>query len=234
MNRMPPSHARPTRPRPDRGRARPTGPPRTRWFAMAAAAAFLAVVSVAILAPAPAWADGGTIRLADLVFGEYRVTVFTDPTPVTPDSLDVSFLITGERGLAVATDVRAWVEVTPLDHDGTPARHEATREQADDPRFYAAKFRLGTEGRWRVDVEVSGPRGEGTAFFELTARRPGLLNQPLVLLVAGLLPLLLVGAWLALGDSENEEDGEGAPGSGADGADSGEVGGAGPEAQPSA
>jgi hypothetical protein len=160
-----------------------------------------------LVAPPLLRADGGTIRLADLVFGEYRVTVFTDPTPVTPDSLDVSFLITESRGLAVALDAEAWVEVEPLGHEGVAARYEATREQADDPRFYAAKFTLGTEGRWRIRIGVEGPRGQGTGEFEITATYPGLFRQPMVLLVAALLPLILVGAWLTLGARSEEPSG---------------------------
>ena len=180
-----------------------------RWLGWAGALAL--VVGWALGAPGLLRADGGTIRLADLVFGEYRVTVFTDPTPITPDSLDVSFLITESRGLAVALDVEAWVEVTPVDHDGVAARHVATREQADDPRFYAAKFALGSEGVWRVRVGVEGARGRGTGEFEVTVRYTGLLRQPLVLLIAALLPLILVGAWLSLGGGR-EENHPGDPG----------------------
>jgi len=158
-----------------------------------------------LLAPPLLLADGGTIRLADLEFGNYRVTVFTDPTPVRPDTLDVSFLITDPRRLSVAQDAEVWVEVTPLDHEGVRARHEATREQADEPRFYAAKFRLGSEGRWRIDFSVSGPGGQGTGSFEVTATRAGLMDSPIVLLLAALLPLIMVGAWLSLGSRPAEE-----------------------------
>jgi len=154
---------------------------------------------IALAFPGSLAGDGGTIRLADLDFGSYRVTVFTDPTPVRPDTIDVSFLITEEDGLSVVPGLEVWVEVTPLDHEGRAARHEATREAADDPRFYAAKFSLGTAGLWRIQIGVSGDRGSGTAAFEVRASEPGLLDQPVVLLVAALLPLVLVGAWLHAG-----------------------------------
>ena len=167
--------------------------------------ALLTLALLLMAVPPLLMADGGTIRLADLVFGNYRVTVFTDPTPVRPDTLDVSFLITDPRRLSVAQDAEVWVEVRPLDHDGVRARHQATREKADEPRFYAAKFRLGSEGRWRIDISVSGPGGQGTGSFEVTATRAGLLDNPVVLLLAALLPLLLVGAWLTLGSRPAEE-----------------------------
>jgi hypothetical protein len=151
------------------------------------------------LFPATALGDGGTIRLSGLEFGEYRVTVFTDPTPVRPDSIDVSFLATEADGLSVAEGLEIWVEVFPLDHDGRHARHPATREQADDPRMYSAKFRLGTAGEWRIDISVAGERGAGEASFTLRASEGGLLDQPMALLIAALAPLLLIGLWLRFG-----------------------------------
>ncbi|NNM06935.1 MAG: hypothetical protein HKO65_17695, partial [Gemmatimonadetes bacterium] len=35
-------------------------------------------------------ADGGTLRVANVPMGAYRINVYTDPTPITPDSIDVS------------------------------------------------------------------------------------------------------------------------------------------------
>ena len=169
--------------------------------AAVALALFLGVAGTAlrVLAPAVALADGGTIRLSGLEFGDYRVTVFTDPTPVRPDSIDVSFLITEADGLSVAEGLEVQVEVTPLNHPGVAATYAATREQADDPRMYAAKFSLGSPGEWRIDISVEGNRGSGTASFTLRASEGGLLDSPAVFLAAALMPLLLVGLWLRFG-----------------------------------
>jgi hypothetical protein len=159
------------------------------------------------LAPTAALADGGTIRLSGLEFGDYRVTVFTDPTPVRPDSIDVSFLITESDGLSVAEGLEVWMEVTPLDHPGVAATHAATREQADDPRMYAAKFSLGSPGEWRIEIWVEGDRGAGTASFTLRASEGGLLDRPAVFLAAALMPLLLVGLWLRYGNRSRPSEG---------------------------
>ncbi len=137
--------------------------------------------------------------------GEYRVSVFTDPTPVRPDSLDVSVLIIreGHEGVPAGLDVRVLVEL--LEHAGDhahgaalppPGEYRATREQADDPRYYATKFALGAEGRWRITVSVRGDAGEGEASFEVRARERGLLGHPLVLAGLALLPLVLAAIWL--------------------------------------
>lgn len=167
----------------------------------------LAGVLTALLAgPLQLLGNGGTLRLANVPMGDYRVSVFTDPTPVRPDSLDVSILVLQEGREGVADDVRITVRAEALDHaaPGTTAR--ATREQADDPRYYAAKFALGHEGRWRITVDVEGELGAGSASFEVTARDPGLLGHPLVLSLLALLPLGALGWWL-LTPGAREEDG---------------------------
>jgi hypothetical protein len=162
--------------------------------------------SVAILAgPFELLGNGGTLRLANVPMGDYRVSVFTDPTPVRPDSLDVSLLILQEGREGVAEGVDVMVRAEFLGGEATPRVRQATREQAEDPRYYAAKFALGLEGPWRVTVEVSGDHGEGAASFEVTAREPGLLGHPLVLSLLALLPLAALGWWL-LREEEVDDD----------------------------
>ncbi len=141
-------------------------------------------------------ADGGTLRVANVPMGAYRVNVFTDPTPITPDSIDVSALVTFERGRGVAPGLDIEVEARRADRTGSPIRHPATREQADDPRFYAAKFALGSVGEWEILVRVAGPEGEGEVSFRVRVQEPGLLDNPYLILLAAFLPLVLVGWWL--------------------------------------
>ena len=155
-----------------------------------------------------AWANGGTLRLANVAMGEYRVSVFTDPTPVRPDSLDVSVLVMREGVPGVAEDVRVIIGTRALEGPGPEEVREATREQADDPRYYAAKFGLGAEGEWEVTVAVSGPGGEGDASFQLRARERGLLGHPLVLAGLALLPLIGVALWIFRQEETEDAAGE--------------------------
>jgi hypothetical protein len=156
----------------------------------------LALAVLLLLVASVAWANGGTLRLANVAMGDYRVSVFTDPTPVRPDSLDVSVLVMREGVPGVAEDVRVIIRTRALDGQGPEEVREATREQADDPRYYAAKFGLGAEGGWQITVAVSGPGGEGEASFQLQARERGLLGHPLVLAGLALLPLVGVALWI--------------------------------------
>ncbi len=93
--------------------------------------------------------------------GAYRVNVFTDPTPIPPDSIDVSVLVTFERGRGVATGLEIEVVARRVDGTGEEIRHPATRDQAIDPRYYAAKFALGSEGLWEIRSPGRGTGGRG-------------------------------------------------------------------------
>jgi len=182
--------------------------------------AFLAVVLLGGVGSVPGilLANGGTLRLANLSIGDYQVSVFTDPTPVRPDSLDVSVLII-QRGVEGVPDgVRVMVTSELLEYEGDPThRHsvevgtgqtlQATREQADDPRYYAAKFALGAQGLWKITVAVQGEAGQGEASFEVRARERGLLGHPLVLSLLALFPLGL--AWWLL--AREGDDGRSSP-----------------------
>lgn len=150
-------------------------------------------------------ANGGTLRVANAEVGPYSVSVFTDPTPVRPDTIDVSILITaiGENEVVPGLDVRVRAEA--VDHDAEARDLPATREAADDSRYYAAKFSLGSIGRWRISVEVEGDDGDGATAFEVEAREPRLLDRPLVLIIVSLLPLLLAAWWFLRGAPEHGE-----------------------------
>jgi hypothetical protein len=161
-----------------------------------AAVTLLALTAWTLALPSPSQADGGTLRVANAPIGAYRVNVFTDPTPIPPDSIDVSVLVTFERGRGIATGLDIEVAARRLDGAGGEIRHPATRDQAEDPRYYAAKFALGSEGGWEITVSLAGPEGEGEVAFEVQVQEPGLLGNPYLILTLALLPILLVGWWL--------------------------------------
>lgn len=149
-----------------------------------------------LLVAVPLLADGGTLRVANAAIGIYRVNVFTAPTPILPDSIDVSVLVTFEKGRELVPGLEIRVEGHALDGQGPPVSHAATKDEAQDPRYYAAKFALGAPGAWRITVHVKGPGGEGEVSFEVKAQEPGLLANPFLVLGLAFLPLLLVGYWL--------------------------------------
>lgn len=168
-------------------------------------------------------ANGGTLRVADAAMGDYRVSVYTDPTPPRPDSVDVSVLVVRADDPRPVEGLDVRVAARWAGPDGAPAALEgrsvtvvADRAQADDPRYYAAKFAPGRVGEWLVEVSVEGPDGAGTTAFRIDVREPGLLDEPWVVVTLALLPLLLLALWLVRGEGAAAErpgaSGERSPG----------------------
>lgn len=165
-------------------------------------ATFAALTGGVLAVTSPLLANGGKLRVGDAAIGRYRVSVYTDPTPPRPDSLDVSVLVLRDGGAEPVDglDVRVEARFEGSAPEGVraplPVRTAATRDQADDPRYYAAKFAPGVEGPWAVEVAVAGPEGSGSVTFDLRVREPGLLERGWVVLVLALMPLALLGWWL--------------------------------------
>lgn len=176
---------------------RADGPSRSRQRARILALLCLLPAAFLLFPPAePVDANGGTLRVANEPVGDYLVSVFTDPTPVRTDSIDVSALVLMSDEPGLAEGIRVQIQTRGLEGQGDPVRLEATREQADDPRYHAAKFGLGAPGLWEIDVAVDGPRGSGSVSFEITAREIGFWGSPLFLSLLALLPLALIALWI--------------------------------------
>lgn len=184
----------------------PSPEPRSRLFPTLVALLGTVAVGLMLALPDGGRANGGTLRLGDVPIGSYRMSVFTDPTPVRPDSLDVSVLVLHEDRPGTVDDVEVAVTSRGLDGQGSGRTLQATREQADDPRYFAAKFTLGAEGRWEIEVRLDGPDGSGEAAFQVTARERGLLGHPLVIVLLSLLPLAAFGAWILRQSPESRAD----------------------------
>jgi hypothetical protein len=190
---------------------------------LAVGSALLGALFWNLAAPPAAEANGGTLRLANVPMGAYLVSVFTDPTPVRPDSLDVSVLVVMASNGAVAEGVEVTLRTRHLEGLAPDSERAATREAADDPRYHAAKFALGAEGPWEIQVTVRGPEGQGDAAFEVRARERGLLGHPAMLVFLALLPLLLVGGWILRQGGSGGEAGAEDGGAGRAGEAPGEV-----------
>ncbi len=162
---------------------------------------------VLVVLPLGLRADGGTLRVANAPVGAYRVNVFTAPTPIPPDTIDVSVLVTSGKERSVAEGLTIQVRARRLDGAVPEVHHDATREQATDPRYYAANFALGSVGKWEITVAVSGPEGDGEVSFQVAVKEPGLLQNPLLLLGAALVPLALVGWWLRSSSRSSRPEG---------------------------
>jgi hypothetical protein len=131
----------------------------------------LLMVSTAIFGPSSyARADGGAVRLSEMA-GNYRITVFTSPTPLRAGPVDISVLVhdaaTGEWAPQAQVTVR-------LAARGAEQVREfpATAEAVTNKLLKAAVFRLPDPGRRDVEIVVDGPRGPASVRFDVDVAEP--------------------------------------------------------------
>lgn len=119
-----------------------------------ARSAVATLACVGLLLPAPARADGGTVRLLERT-GPFVITVFSAPEPVRVGGADLSVLVQDQRTGAPVLDARVAVEAHPPGGSGgPPLRLEATRAQATNKLLYAAALAPAEPGPWTLAVTV--------------------------------------------------------------------------------
>ncbi len=152
-----------------------------------------------LMVASPLLANGGTVRISREVVGPYMVSVFTSPTPLRTGEVDVSVLVQDTARQSVL-DVPVTVEAVAIGFDAAPIRHTATRRQATNRLFKAAKFDIVGAGDWELKIHVGGEEG-GAVAFQVALTDPTLLDRPYLLATLVLLPLVVLG-WLLLGRGE--------------------------------
>ncbi len=173
------------------GRERPArkGPGRTAF----------AVLAMAVASAGPLLANGGSVRFANVPVGPYIVTIYSAPTPLRTGEVDVSALVQDSSGATV--DLPIVVRARPvelpdsMDPDRAWITQPATREQATNKLFKAAKFDIDDPGDWWFRVEIADA---GRLTFQAPVARTTILDRPWLLATLVLLPLGVVG-WFLLG-----------------------------------
>lgn len=116
-------------------------------------------------------ADGGTVHLSGKK-GNYRITVFTSPTPLRAGPVDVSVFvqdaITGEP----VSDARITVRASPREHPEAAIEQRATSDAATNKLFQAVVFDLPASGKWQVTILVEGVRESIEVNFEIDVDEP--------------------------------------------------------------
>jgi hypothetical protein len=140
-------------------------------------ASCLLPVCLLLLLPSLAFADGGIVRLSEQQ-GNYRLTVFTTPTPLRAGPVDVTVLVQDAATGEPASDVQVMIEAAWRGSPAVAIRHAATTEAATNKLYFAATFDLPEPGWYALGVSVAGARGEAQVHFELEAAEPlpGLLG----------------------------------------------------------
>lgn len=115
--------------------------------------------------------DGGTPRFSGDA-GGYRVTVFTEPTPLRAGQVDVSVLLEDRQSGAIVTDVPVSISAAPASHPAAVRRQPATTRAATNRLFQAATFELPEAGRWEFGVSVGESSGKVTCTFTVDVAPP--------------------------------------------------------------
>ena len=113
-------------------------------------------------------ADGGAVRLSERA-GGYRVTVFTDPTPLRAGPVDVSVFVQDADTGEPAGGVRVFVRAAPRGRPDEAIGRPATAEAATNKLFRSALFELPEAGWWEMEATVEGERGRERVRFEAEA-----------------------------------------------------------------
>jgi hypothetical protein len=128
-------------------------------------------ICVLFVFPFLARADGGTVRLSERQ-GQYRLTVFTAPTPLRAGTVDVSVLVQDATTGEPASDVQVMVQAVARGSPALAMHHPATTEAATNKLYYAATFDMPEPGWYALTVSVAGARGEAQVHLELEAADP--------------------------------------------------------------
>jgi hypothetical protein len=116
-------------------------------------------------------ADGGTMRLSEQN-GNYRITVFTSPTPLRAGSADISVLVQDLATGELASGLQVIIEAVQSE-SGTIAYHGvATSGAATNKLYQAAHFDLPEPGWYGITVSVDGPLGPARVCFGAEAATP--------------------------------------------------------------
>lgn len=149
---------------------------------------------VPFLVPSLAFADGGTLRLSEQK-GDYRIAVFTSPTPLRAGPVDISVLIENAATHEPLSDVRVSFEAVCRERPGVVIRRTATNEAATNKLFQAAMLDLNEPGSWHLEVSLDGPLGTTQIGLDVEAAQP--LPKALAMwpwLTWPALPILFFGA----------------------------------------
>ncbi|MGH7222119.1 MAG: hypothetical protein ACRELF_02730, partial [Gemmataceae bacterium] len=116
-------------------------------------------------------ADGGAVRLSER-HGEYRITVFTSPTPLRAGPIDISVFVQDVASGEPIAATRVTVRATPRHPAGESSYHPATTAAATNKLFQAAVFDLSEAGWWDVEIVIEGLREPIEVSFAMEADKP--------------------------------------------------------------
>jgi hypothetical protein len=113
-------------------------------------------------------ADGGTVRLSQRQ-GNYRITVFTAPSPLRAGPVDISVFVQDAATAEPAPAVRVAIKAVRRGSRDAPMCHPATTAAATNKLYRAAIFNFSEPGWYSLEVSIDGALGKPRVCFEVEA-----------------------------------------------------------------
>jgi hypothetical protein len=143
-------------------------------------------------------ADSGVVRVS-AVDGPWRLTVFSEPTPLRAGPVDLSVLVQHSDTHAAVLDATISMLLSPVADDTQSILVEATRAAATNRLLYSALLDLPSAGRWSFEVTAMMDGQQARVSFEADVGppMPPLLDQwiwfalPLIVIA-----LIIINQWL--------------------------------------
>ena len=139
-------------------------------------------------------ASGDLVQLYHKPVGPYEVTVLVDRKPIQVGVVNFSVIVERPAG-EILRDVRVVLIARPIDDVGTNESFQATADGARSQFAYSAPLQLGQPGRWRINMQITGPEGGGVVSFEVVVAPPPIYEQPVVQAGVGGAALAPVAWW---------------------------------------
>ena len=175
----------------------------------AAGPAGLGLALLLLAAPPLLQANGGIARIVREPVGGRFVTVYSSPTPLRTGELDISVMVQDSSDAILDLPVRVAASLIEPAEGADPVAAridrislDATRDQATNKLFKAAKFDVDVPGEWDFTVEIEGV---GTVGFRAPIVKSTILDRPYLLALLILLPVALLG-WLLAGRDGDEAE----------------------------
>lgn len=131
----------------------------------------LLVVAVFFQPLASLHADGGAVRFSERR-GNYRITVFTSPTPLRAGPVDVSVFVQDAATGELVPEAQITVRASPHENPRESISRRATTEEATNKLFQAAVFDLPEAGLWDMKILIEGLGEPVEVNFEMEAAEP--------------------------------------------------------------
>ena len=105
----------------------------------------LLITLLLVAIPLGVMADSGIVR-ASAIDGPWRLTVFSEPTPLRAGPVDLSVLVQQAQNDTPVLDATVSLMLEHPETEVSSILVEATREAASNRLLYSAKFELPTPG----------------------------------------------------------------------------------------